>query len=102
MRKITKAPVEIGRYAVLGTGAVVLPGGSLGEGSVVGALSLVTKPLEPWGVYFGIPVKRLKGRARGPLAFEAAMMAEKAALAEELVSRADRRNRPKPQMSEMG
>lgn len=78
-RNLTRAPVTIGRYAVLGSGAVVLPGGDIGEGSVVGALSLVTKPLDPWGVYFGIPAKRLKRRARGLLDAEARLLAQHAA-----------------------
>jgi galactoside O-acetyltransferase len=63
--------VIIGRYAVVGSGSVLLPGTSLGEGSVVGALSLVTKPLEPWGVYSGVPAKRLKNRSREMLKMEA-------------------------------
>ncbi len=68
-RKLAKAPVSIGRYCAIGSGTVVLPGGSVGEGSVVGALSLVTRPLGPWGVYFGVPVRRLKDRSRALLAF---------------------------------
>lgn len=75
-RMVQRAPVVLGRYAVIGSGTVVLPGASIGEGSVVGALSLVTKPLDPWGVYFGCPAKRLKNRSRALLAHEARIMAE--------------------------
>ena len=75
-RKVTAAPIELGRYAVVGSGSVLMPGGNIGEGSVVGALSMVTKPLEEWGVYFGIPAKRLKRRSRDLLAKEAMLLVE--------------------------
>ncbi|MEO5972378.1 MAG: acyltransferase [Sphingomicrobium sp.] len=69
-RRLTKAPVSIGRYGGVGSGSVLLPGSVLGEGTVVGAQSLVTKPLAPWGVYFGAPVKRIKNRSKNFLTFE--------------------------------
>jgi acetyltransferase-like isoleucine patch superfamily enzyme len=75
-RSVRKAPIHIGRYGVIGSGSVVLPGASIGEGSVVGALSLVTKPLGEWGVYFGCPAKRLKNRSKGLLGMEATLRSE--------------------------
>jgi hypothetical protein len=36
----------------------------------VGAKSLVTKSLDEWGIYSGIPTKRIKERSRDLLAFE--------------------------------
>lgn len=59
--------VVLGRYAQIGTGSVVLPVGSLGEGAAVGAMSLVNKPLAPWNVYAGIPCKFLKTRSKNML-----------------------------------
>lgn len=52
-RNTTRAPVRIGRFCLVGANAVVLPGAELGEGAVVAACSVVTKPLDPWGVYHG-------------------------------------------------
>ena len=40
-----KAPVIIGRHSIIGTGSVVLPGVVLGEGTSVGALSMITKSM---------------------------------------------------------
>lgn len=60
--------VTLGRYVIIGAGSVILPGCVIGEGCSVGALSLVVKDLEPWGVYAGIPVLRLKDRKRDLLA----------------------------------
>jgi virginiamycin A acetyltransferase len=45
----------------LGANCVVLDGGRIGRGSVVGANSLVSGTLEPFGIYSGSPA-RLVGR----------------------------------------
>ena len=64
------APVRLGRHVIIGSGSVILPGVTIGEGSAVGALSLVTKSLDDWGIYSGVPVKRLKSRSRKLLELE--------------------------------
>ncbi|HON78339.1 MAG TPA: acyltransferase [Spirochaetota bacterium] len=48
-----RAPVVIGKFAVVGANSVVLPGVTIGEGASVGACSVVTRDLEPWGIYIG-------------------------------------------------
>jgi galactoside O-acetyltransferase len=68
--KVTVAPVTLGRHVIVGAGSVILPGAGIGEGTSVGALSLVTKPLAEWGVYSGCPARRLKARSRDLLALE--------------------------------
>jgi galactoside O-acetyltransferase len=62
--------VTLGRHVVIGAGSIILPGCALGEGVAVGALSLVKTDLEPWGVYAGIPVKKLKIRSKRLLLLE--------------------------------
>jgi acetyltransferase-like isoleucine patch superfamily enzyme len=69
-RGIYKGKVVLGRHVIIGAGTVILPNVSIGEGVSVGALSLVTKDLEEWTVYFGSPVKRLKTRSRNLLELE--------------------------------
>ena len=59
---VTVKPVLIGRHVIIGSGSVVFPGVTIGNGSSVGALSLVTKSLKGSGVYFGSPAKRIKAR----------------------------------------
>ena len=54
--------VRLGKYSQIGTGSTVIPGGNLGEGTVVGAMSLVNHPLNPWSIYFGIPCRYRKAR----------------------------------------
>lgn len=52
-RNALRAPIDVGRFSIIGANAVVLPGVTIGEGAVVGANSVVTRDLEPWGVYIG-------------------------------------------------
>ncbi|HJV35056.1 acyltransferase [Geomonas sp.] len=67
---VIEGRVLLQRHVIIGSGAVVLPRVTIGEGSAVGALSLVTKPLQPWGVFFGTPAKRLKRRSKRILELE--------------------------------
>jgi galactoside O-acetyltransferase len=52
-RNVTRRPIHIGRFCIVGANSVVLPGVTIGEGAMVGANSVVTRNLEPWGVYLG-------------------------------------------------
>jgi len=67
---VSGGPVHLHRHVIVGAGSVILPKVTLGEGAAIGAQSLVTKNLEAWGVYFGIPVKRLKTRSDALLELE--------------------------------
>lgn len=58
-----KADIEapIIKYgARLGSGCIILPGVTIGEESVIGAGSVVTKSTEPGWIYTGNPAKKLK------------------------------------------
>ena len=50
--------------AYLGANCTVMPGITIGEGAVVGSNSLVTKDLEPWGIYVGTPCKKIGQREK--------------------------------------
>lgn len=69
------ADVFIGRHVIVGSGSVILPGVRLEEGVAVGALSLVSKNCETFGIYAGNPAKRIKERKRDLLALERAYLA---------------------------
>lgn len=75
--KVKLAPVILGKHVIVGSGSVILPGVTIGDGSSVGALSLVTKSLDEWGVYFGIPAKKLKARSKDMLKLEDELMLER-------------------------
>jgi len=63
-RLVTYTTVRLCKYVTLGTNVVVNPGVTIGEGTVVGSGSLVTKDLEPWGIYVGSPARRARTRNR--------------------------------------
>ena len=71
-----KARVRIGRHSILGAGSIVMPSVSLAEGTALGAMTLVLRSTEPWGIYVGRPAKRLRDRDRGLLKLEAEYLAE--------------------------
>lgn len=55
-----KGDVTLGADCWIGTGAVVLPGVTVGEGAVVGANSVVTKDVAPYTVVGGVPATKIK------------------------------------------
>jgi acetyltransferase-like isoleucine patch superfamily enzyme len=70
LRGARHGDVTIRRHGIVGTGSVVLPGVTIGEGSTVGALSFVNRSLESWGVYGGVPARRIRDRAKNLIALE--------------------------------
>lgn len=67
---VQHAPVTVGRHVIIGSGSIVLPGVTLGEGAAVGALSLVTKDVPAWTIVAGNPLRTLKPRKQDLLALE--------------------------------
>lgn len=62
--------IQLAKHVIVGAGSVILPEVTLGEGVAVGALSMVVRDLQPWGIYTGVPAKRVKERERDLLEFE--------------------------------
>ncbi len=52
-RNVRREPVYLGKFVIIGANSVILPGVTIGEGAMVGACSVVTKDLDPWGIYIG-------------------------------------------------
>ncbi|BAB72513.1 acyltransferase [Anabaena sp. FACHB-709] len=52
-RNTKRKPVHIGKFCIIGANSVILPGVNVGEGATIGAGSVVTKDLAPWGIYLG-------------------------------------------------
>ena len=69
-RKIYGGQVTLEKHALIGTGCTILPDIIIGEGSSVGSMSLVIKSLAPWGMYIGIPCRRIKERSKALLDME--------------------------------
>ncbi|SHK36699.1 galactoside O-acetyltransferase [Marinobacter antarcticus] len=71
-----KAAVYIGRHVIIGASSIVFPGVDLADGCSVGAMTLVNKSTQPWGIYSGNPARRIKDRKRDLLALEAQFVKE--------------------------
>lgn len=66
-RDITSKAIHLEKYSLLGCGSTMLPGGNLAEGVSVGASSLIMRQTKAWGLYFGIPAKRIAQRSKNLL-----------------------------------
>jgi len=69
-RNVQHADVKIGRHVIIGAGSIILPGVTLEEGVAVGAMSLVKKDCKFFGIYIGVPAKRIGERKRDLLELE--------------------------------
>lgn len=58
----SRGGIVLGDDVWLGAGCVLLDGSRLGQGCVVGALSLVRGELTDWGVYAGRPLRKIGER----------------------------------------
>jgi acetyltransferase-like isoleucine patch superfamily enzyme len=58
----TSRPVRIGRDCWIGMGVCILPGVTLGDGCVVGAGAVVTKPVEAGMIVAGNPAAPIRPR----------------------------------------
>ena len=59
MKGMITAPIRLCKDSLVGTGAVLLPGVTLGEGAIVAANSLVpaNTSIKPWAIFAGIPAR---------------------------------------------
>lgn len=55
-------PVRVEAWADIGTGAVLLPGVTIGKGSIVGAGAVVTRDVPPFSIVAGVPARFLRWR----------------------------------------
>lgn len=57
-----RKPVVIGNDVWIGTRAIILPGVEIGDHSIIGAGSVVTKNVEPYSIIAGNPAKLIRSR----------------------------------------
>lgn len=58
----TEKDIIIGDDVWIGYGAQIMPGVNISDGCVIAAGAVVTKNTEPYGIYGGIPAKKIKHR----------------------------------------
>lgn len=75
-KNVHKGKVRIGRHVIIGTGSSVMPDCDLAEGCAFGAYSFINRSCAPWGIYVGIPCKRIKERSKELLKYEGELIDE--------------------------
>lgn len=71
---VDSRPVFIGKHAIIGAGAIVLPGTFVDSGVAIGALGLVKGHCDAWQVYAGSPLRAVKSRKKNLLELETEMI----------------------------
>jgi galactoside O-acetyltransferase len=75
-RAVRRGSIVIGKHAVIGANTVVHPDVTIGEGTIVGSQSLVTKSLPPWSICFGAPARVIGPRRSDTItAYESELLA---------------------------
>ena len=75
-KKLRKGKIVIGKHCIIGSSTVILPKVIVGDGTSVGAMSLVIKSTKEWGSYFGIPVVQTGERKKDLLLLEREFLSE--------------------------
>lgn len=76
LKKEYLAEVILERQVIVGSGSIIFPGVTIREGCAIGALTLLNKSTEPWGIYAGNPARRIKDRKQDLLELEAQFLKE--------------------------
>lgn len=61
---VNDSPVVVENYVAIGAHSLILPGVTLGEGSVVGAHSLVKSSIPEWQIVGGVPAMKIGNRSK--------------------------------------
>lgn len=61
---VRSAPLVIEDYVWISTNTTILPGVTLGKGCVIASGAVVAKDCEPFGIYAGVPAKKVGERIR--------------------------------------
>jgi tetrahydrodipicolinate N-succinyltransferase len=95
---VTK-PIAIGCYVWIANGATILPGVSIGDGAVVGAMAVVSRDVPAGGVVVGNPAQIVKTGRPIPIDFDPLTLAsiDYRRSMERLRSRFSRNNRSHPE-----
>lgn len=60
-REVLK-PTEIGKDVWIGANSIIMTGVKIGDGVIIAAGAVVTKDCLPFGIYAGIPAKKIRNR----------------------------------------
>lgn len=69
LTNVHHADVKLGSHVIIGAGSVILPNVVIEEGVAVGALSLIKANCQSFGIYAGVPAKKVGIRKRDLLTY---------------------------------
>ncbi|MBS4066606.1 MAG: acyltransferase [Chitinophagaceae bacterium] len=69
-KKVMHGDVILQRHVIIGAGSIILPGVIIGEGTAIGALSLVSKNVDPYKIATGNPLRVIKDRKKDLIELE--------------------------------
>jgi len=75
-KNVIESQVILKKHSIVGVGSSILPGVTMGEGSVLGAKSFLKRSIEPWSIYAGLPARKIKDRKKGLLKLEKLFLEE--------------------------
>lgn len=75
-KAVETGDVYFGKHTLVGAGSTFLHKTYLPEGNAIGSMTLVNGRLEPWGIYAGIPCRRIKDRSKHCLELERQLIEE--------------------------
>lgn len=62
--EVTGGSILIKRLSQIGAGTIIMPNITINEGVAVGAMSFVNIDLQEWGIYAGVPARKINERDR--------------------------------------
>jgi galactoside O-acetyltransferase len=69
-KKVNNGDVIIKKHSLIGAGSVILPNVTIGEGTSVGALTLINRNCEEFSIYSGNPAVKIGKRLKRFLKYE--------------------------------
>ncbi|WDB75966.1 acyltransferase [Escherichia albertii] len=73
---VMNGEVYLGKHVIVGSGSIILPNSIINEGVAIGALSMVKGELEPFTIYAGNPLRKIRERKRILLSLEKEFLEE--------------------------
>ncbi|HDR8064911.1 acyltransferase [Bacillus thuringiensis] len=69
-RNVKAEKVILKKHVIIGANSIIFPNVTVGEGTAVGAMSMVKESLDDWYIYAGVPVRKVKPRQKKMLELE--------------------------------
>ena len=69
-KKVNNGDVILGKHTIIGSGSVILPNVTIGDGCAVGALTLINRDCEEFTIYSGNPANKIGKRLKRFLKYE--------------------------------